>query len=295
MATYLEAPENVAQPGEMYPEAIAYLDLVKDHPMFLRPQRHAIASGTDSPVTESTEDEQENNTPGDPEDKTFRSRMTSKGVFKSRNVQRQEELKKKRKGSPNEIVIDLTKEKQIKAAERHSIAAKTHAEGVKCQSQIAAIEQAMKMGISADVLRPFMMKTLHTLLDTDTHNEDDDDDSEEVQFVSSIKRNNSKGKTIKSELTLPSSVSSAPVASSRHDNTVRTNVGKNEQCGQCCAEDECVCSDDELDGYDCLQCVNCDRPCHSFCVQPFDDNDPGSNRYLCFKCVLNSPSAAADA
>jgi hypothetical protein len=89
-----------------------------------------IASGTNAPVTESTEDE-ENNTPGDPEDKTFRSRMTSKGVFKSRNIQRHEELKKKRKGTPNEIVIDLTKEKQIKAAKCHSIAAKTYAEGVK--------------------------------------------------------------------------------------------------------------------------------------------------------------------
>jgi hypothetical protein len=56
----------------------------------------------------------------------------------------------------------------------------------------------MKMGTSADVLHPFMMKTLRTLFDTNTHNEDDDDDSKEEQFVSSVKRNNSKGKIIKS-------------------------------------------------------------------------------------------------
>jgi hypothetical protein len=192
-------------------------------------------------VTESTDDEV-NNTPGDPEDKTFRSRMTSKGIFKSRNIQRpQEELKKKRKGAHSEI-IDLAKEKQIKATECHSIAAKTHAEGVKCQSQIAAIEQALKMGISADVLRPsFMAKTLHTLFNSTPSSKDYDnvDDSNEVQFVSSAMCK-SKCKTVEPEepvLTLPSSFA---IASIHHGKTATGTSGKNGLRGKCCVEDECV-------------------------------------------------------
>jgi hypothetical protein len=257
MASYLEAPENISQSGEMYPEAIIYLTLVKYHPMLLHPKHHAITSGTNSPAF--AEDD-ENSTLSDPEDKTFQSRMTRKTC--------------------------------------HSIAAKTHAEGVKCQSQIATIEQALKMGISADILRPFMMKTLHKLFDTNTNNEEEDDNNEEVQFVSSVKRNNSKDKVIKPELILPSSVSGT-VDRSRHDSsTVGTSSdGKNELGRWCCADDECVFSDDDVEGNECLQCVNCDKLCHSFCVQPFDDNDPGDGtcRYLFIECVLNSPFFAAEA
>jgi hypothetical protein len=238
-----------------------------------------------------TEDNNNNNnnqdTPRDPEDTTFRSRMTSKGLFKSRNTQRQEELQRKRKGVPTSDIIDLTTEKKVKAAERHSIAAKTHAEGVKCQSQIAAIEQSMKMGVSAEILRPFMMKTLHTLFDTD--NDKEKDDSNEVEFVRSIAGNSNGNTFVKKESYLPSACLTVTRTScSRSDSAIPTRSNE-ASGGRCCAEEECVYSDGEYDG---LSCEACKKQVHSFCAQPICDGSSGEGEtYLCFKCVLNSPTA----
>ena len=280
LVTYLEAPENLLQSCEMYPEAIVYLVLIKDHPMFLRQQRNIASYATSSPSADDDDDNNHQKSQEDPEDTTFRSRMTSKGIFKSRNMQRQEELNKKRKSLPSSDIIDLTKEKQIKSAERHSIAAKIHAEGVKCQSQIAAIEQAMKMGVSAEVLHPFMMQTLHTLFDT--KKEEEIDDSNEVQFVRSITGNSKGDNMLKTESFLPSS-SSTTFATGNFISTSRTN----NRCGaRCCAEEECVYSDGELDD-ESLTCHVCEKQVHSFCVQ----DSPGRGTYDCFKCVLNSPFA----
>jgi hypothetical protein len=81
------------------------------------------------------------------------------------------------------------------------------------------------------------------------------------------------------EAVLTSLPSSSAFASIHHDKTAAGSTGENELRGKCCPEDDCVISNDELEGYECLQCVNCDKSCHYFFVQPFDDNDPRSERY----------------
>ena len=91
-----DAPDAITQSGEMYPEAIAYLLLVKDHPMFLSPQRQPAVSTDSAPSMDnvsSTNDDQ--NGSGDIKDATFHNCMTSEGLFKSRNKQRQEERNNK--------------------------------------------------------------------------------------------------------------------------------------------------------------------------------------------------------
>lgn len=260
--TYVQAPENLSQSGELYPEAIVYLVLVKDHPMFLLSSRNVIESPMDNISTDA-----DGKSPSDPEDTTCSNHVMSKGLFKSRNAQRHEECRRKRKYASNEV-IDLTKEKQIKVAEKHAVAARTHAEGIKCQSQIAAIEQALKMGISNEVLRPFMMKTLKALFDNkDDEGEDSDDD---VEIVKTITNPMVETVQFKAEC-----------------------VFKNDAiCGKCCAEEECVNSEGDLE--DDMICYLCKKEAHAFCVTTIDNNKAfnayGQEIDVCFKCVMNTPS-----
>ena len=161
------APNNLNQPGELYPEAICYL-MFKEHPMFIR---DASTMSLDESPTASSDDTA--NSPStatdDIEDATLRNKMTTKGYFKSRNIVRAEEKERKKKkvsnGVVNENIVDLTIDNHHRAAAatKHADAATLQAAASFHQSQLAALQKAQDLGIGNDVLRPFILKTLNDL------------------------------------------------------------------------------------------------------------------------------------
>ena len=180
-------------------------------------------------------------------------------------------------------VIDLTKEKQIKVAEHHAIAAKTHADGVQWQTKIAALEQAMKMGISAESLRPYMMLTLHTLFNNDAA--DGVGDDEDVVIVGT---NKNPASGIKEQQSKTNHVL-VPTTIAIHNAVAEQKIVR---CGKCCSEEECVHSDGELD--DDFVCYLCQKEVHDFCVITFNNHKAlkayGCEVEICYKCVCNTPS-----
>jgi hypothetical protein len=158
----VDAPDNLNQSGELYPEAIAYL-LFRNHPIF-QPDLSSKTPNNSSPNNDFTPDNDDQSVEG--EELTLRQRMTSKGFFKSRNTQRAEELNRKNKKSKcnaySNDVIDLTKEK-TEVAREHVQAARSQVEMMKYQCKLSAINHAIKVGINVDRLRPCVETTLEDL------------------------------------------------------------------------------------------------------------------------------------
>jgi hypothetical protein len=156
------APDNLNQPGELYPEAICYL-MFKEHPMFIRDV--GTMSLDDSPTASNDT----TNSADDAEDATLRNKMTAKGYFKSRTTLCAEENERKKKkvsnSVSNENIIDLTIDNHHRAtaATKHAEAATLQAVAAFHQSQLAALQKAQDLGIDADDLRPFILKTLNDL------------------------------------------------------------------------------------------------------------------------------------
>mmetsp|Transcript_1970 Transcript_1970/g.3583 ORF Transcript_1970/g.3583 Transcript_1970/m.3583 type:complete len:167 (+) Transcript_1970:57-557(+) len=105
-----DAPDNLNQSGELFPEAVVFL-MFANHPIF-QPDMPSSKSPSDSSSVKNTSTADNENESEDGEESTLRSRMTSKGLFKSRNTQRAEELKLGNKKSKSNVysqdVIDLT-------------------------------------------------------------------------------------------------------------------------------------------------------------------------------------------
>lgn len=159
-----DAPDNLNQSGELFPEAVVFL-MFANHPIF-QPDMPSSKSPSDSSSAKNTSTPDNENESEDGEESTLRSRMTSKGLFKSRNTQRAEELKLGNKKSKSNVysqdVIDLTKEK-TEVAKEHVQAAKSQVEMMKFQCKLSAIDHAIKVGINVDRLRPCVEKTLQDL------------------------------------------------------------------------------------------------------------------------------------
>lgn len=112
--------------------------------------------------------------PDDAEDLTFRNRMTIKGFFKSRNTLRAEELERKKKqkqvstNKDNEV-IDLTSTtlhndtRRAEATIQHSKAVTLQAVSGIYQSQLDSLQKAKSMGVTAEELCPFILRTLANL------------------------------------------------------------------------------------------------------------------------------------
>ena len=265
----LDAPENLNQPAELFPEAVSFL-IFKEHPMFIREAQiniqTASASAKDTP---SPLDDNDNSqlSPEDAEDMTFRNRMTTKGYFKSRNTLRAEELERKKKqkkvsNSTTTEIVDLTSStvhneiRRTEAAAQHAEATTLQAITSMYKSQLDVLQRAQDMGISTADLCPFILTTLTNLYSssgkalkklghsTNNCNEDPDVTFDEIW--------NSLGG--------------------------KFSVNHAEEEGKCAAGDFCfeepfiaICTDDN-------KCDVCNRCAHSCCIARDDV------RSVCLKC-----------
>jgi hypothetical protein len=255
LVSHLDAPDNLNQSAELYPEAIVYL-IFREHPIF-QPDSASLCSTPDSSPTE-------NGSADDVEDKTLRNRMSSKGLFKSRNVQRAEEMERKKKAKVSDgnlEIIDLTREK-ASAASKHAEAAKSQVEVMRYQCRLQALDQAMRMGVDENILRPFMVKTLTGLFADDTDgNKDDDGDVKIIDLVNE-------------EATIITTLKSGRGSSTARNKNKTNSIPRRMRC---CAGNQCVYPD-ELLGDD-LKCDVCNKPVHAFCVNI-------DNGLTCFNCII---------
>jgi hypothetical protein len=270
----LDAPENLNQPAELFPEAVAFL-FFKEHPMFIRDaqvntQATSTAGSKETPSPLADNDNSQLSSE-DAEDTTFRNRMTTKGYFKSRNTLRAEELERKKKqkkvsNSTTTEIVDLTSSavhndiRRTEAATQHAEAATLQAISGMYKSQLDALQRAQDMGISTDDLRPFILTTLTNLYSSSgkalkklghgTVNTNDDPD---VTFVEI--RNSLGGK-----------LSAVDAAEEEY-----------ESYGECAAGDCCLEPSVEIRTDD-KRCDVCNRIAHSYCIATDDV------RSACLKC-----------
>jgi hypothetical protein len=178
------APDNLNQPAELFPpEAISFL-IFLEHPIFLQDSYSTTVNTNHAPVTSPEETSSDTGTTSpvpirDAEDGTFRNRMTAKGILKSQNTLRvedkQERKKKQRKVNSKQHgdIIDLTSAsvqndtRRTEASTQHAEAASKQADDATMQaitgmyqSQLEALQKAQNMCVTAEELRPFILKTL---------------------------------------------------------------------------------------------------------------------------------------
>ena len=173
--TLLEAPDNLNQPAELFPEAVAYL-IFKDHPMFIREaQINNQLTSTSTRNSESPNDansEFSHPASDDVEDTTLRHQMTAKGFFKSRNTLRADERERKKNkkvsNSSTADVIDLTSTatrndlRRTEAATQHAKAATLQAISGMFNTQLDALQRAQNMGVGQEDLRPFILHVIRS-------------------------------------------------------------------------------------------------------------------------------------
>jgi hypothetical protein len=216
----------------------------------------------------------------DAEDGTFRNRMTAKGFFKSRNTLRAEEQERKKKqrkvsNKQHGEIVDLTSAsvqndtRRTEAATQHAEAASKQAEAATMQaitgmyqSQLEALQKAQSMGVTAEELRPFILKTLTNLYNSSDaalkqfgHKHEMMNEDAEVAFVE-VRR------------------------SMEHTSCTTTSKETAPTCddGACAAGDLCVetcefkvCDNDEIWGM-------CNRHVHSVCMVVDD------TKSACLRC-----------
>jgi len=266
--THEDAPENLNQSAELYPEAVVFL-IFAGHPIF-QPDISSFQSPTINSSPNEPDPSDNENESVDAEETTFRNRMTSKGFFKSRNIQRAEELQRKNKRSKsnayNDDVIDLTKEKTAVAKE-HVQAARSHVEMMKFQCKLSIIDHAIKVGINVDRLRPCVEKTLHDLfpevLDGSANRNPYDDSIVNLEKDNDIDSDGEANSTALRRNTMD--------LGDAHDFTPPPL--------RCCAGKECV--DPSVEFNDEFECMKCDGLAHGFCIGRFDNEG-----IMCLGCVL---------
>lgn len=251
MVNHEDAPDNLNQAGELFPEAVVFL-IFANHPIF-QPDMPSSKSPSDSSSANTTSTPDNDNESEDGEETTLRRRMTSKGLFKSRKVQRAEEMKlgnkKSKSNDYSKDVIDLTKEK-TEVAKEHVQAAKHQVEMMKFQCKLSAIDHAMKVGIDVDRLRPCVERTLQDL------------------FPDIIVGSNSTGSTV--------TISDCE----KNNGTASVTSSSLNRATLCCAGKHC--KEPEMPLTDDFKCFVCKGFSHTFCIGDITEH----GGYLCLPCGL---------
>jgi hypothetical protein len=153
--TLKECSPNLHHRMNLFPEAVLYL-LVRESPLLQGGTKRSAKE--DWPSTPG--DAENDNYSGDEEDK-LKGKMNINGTFTSRKKQRLTESRRNKREATSAKNVQSGKKED--AAMIHATAAKEMAESSIAQTKLQAIAQAGKLGVSNDVLRSLMEKTLGSL------------------------------------------------------------------------------------------------------------------------------------